>query len=128
MDQELFECKRYFERKQAVANTLTIGQAYSTTGAGTFDYQVEKKKYSVTVISAVGSTVDDSATLQLMVEVPTVGTTTGHTITTWNTRLQSTNYAGLTDDSPSGFYAYGNAYIDIDAEISNGKRNKYNIS
>jgi len=118
--QEVIECRRYFERKQAIANVfLTVGQAFSTSGVyGTFDYQVEKRNTPSISISAEGSSGDVWSWLTVNGGGPTtVGTTIGHTITTWNTRLQSTDYAGLVDDSPSGFYSYGNAYIDIDAEL-----------
>jgi len=119
-NQELIECRRYFERKQAVANTfLTIGQAFNTTAAfGTFDYQVEKRNTPSISFSGEGTGSTQWQWLTAAGGSPSgTGTTSGHTMTTWNTRLQSSSYTGLTNQAPSGFYSFGTAYIDIDAEI-----------
>ena len=119
-NQELIECRRYFERKQAVQNTfLTIGQSFNTTAAyGTFNYQVEKKANPSISFSGEGTSSTDWQWLTTAGGSPSgTGTTTGHTMTTWNARLQAASYTGLTNQAPSGFYSFGAAYIDIDAEL-----------
>ena len=119
-NQELIESRRYFERKQAKQNVfLFIGQAFNTTGAyGTFDYQVEKRADPSVSISAEGTSGDVWGWLTTAGGSPSgAGSTTAHTMTTWNTRFQGLSYTGLTNQAPSGFYAYGTCHVDIDAEI-----------
>ena len=119
-NQELIECRRYFERKQAKQNTfLFIGQAFNTTGAfGTFDYQVEKRNTPSISFSGEGNSSTDWQWLTAAGSSPSgTGTTSGHTMTTWNARLQAASYTGLTNQAPSGFYSFGTAYVDIDAEV-----------
>lgn len=119
-NQELIECRRYFERKQAKANSfLLIGQAYNTTAAyGTFDYQVEKRTDPSVSFSGEGNSSTDWQWLTTAGGSPSgTGSTTGHTMTTWNARLQAGSYTGLTNQAPSGFYSFGTAYVDIDAEL-----------
>ena len=119
-NQELIECRRYFERKQAKANSfLFIGQAFNTTAAyGTFDYQVEKRNDPSVSFSGEGNSSTDWQWLTTAGSSPSgTGTTSAHTMTTWNARLQAASYTGLTNQAPSGFYSFGTAYIDIDAEI-----------
>ena len=119
-NQELIECRRYFERKQAKANTfLCIGSSYTTTAAyGIFDHQVEKRVAPSISLSGEGNGGSDWQWLTTGGSSPSgTGTTTGHTMTTWNTRLQSSGYSGLTNQNVSGFYSFGTAYVDIDAEL-----------
>jgi hypothetical protein len=119
-NQELIECRRYFERKQAKANSfLFIGQAFNTTGAyGTFDYQVEKRNDPSVSFSGEGTGSTQWQWLTAAGGSPSgTGTTSAHTMTTWNARLQAASYTGLTNQAPSGFYSFGTAYIDIDAEL-----------
>ena len=120
LKQELIECRRYFERKQGKANTfLLIGQSFNTTGAyGTFDYQVEKRADPSISFSGEGTGSTQWQWLTAAGGSPSgTGSTTGHTMTTWNARLQAASYTGLTNQAPSGFYSFGTAYVDIDAEI-----------
>ena len=119
-NQELIECRRYFERKQAKQNVfLFIGQTYNTTAAyGTFDYQVEKRADPSVSISAEGTSGDVWGWLTTAGGSPSgAGSTSAHTMSTWNARFQGTSYTGLTNQAPSGFYAYGTCHIDIDAEL-----------
>ena len=119
-NQELIECRRYFERKTAKANTfLLIGQSFNTTAAyGTFNYQVEKKADPSISFSGEGTGSTQWQWLTTAGGSPSgTGSTTGHTMTTWNARLQAASYTGLTNQAPSGFYSFGAAYIDIDAEL-----------
>ena len=119
-NQELIECRRYFERKIAKANTfLLIGQSFNTTAAyGTFDYQVEKRGDPSISFSGEGTGSTQWQWLTTAGGSPSgTGSTTGHTMTTWNARLQAASYTGLTNQAPSGFYSFGTAYVDIDAEI-----------
>ena len=119
-NQELIECRRYFERKQAKQNSfLFIGQSFSTVGAyGTFDYQVEKRNDPSVSISAEGTSGDVWQWLTTAGGSPSgTGSTTAHTMTTWNARFQAASYTGLTNQAPSGFYSFGTAYVDIDAEL-----------
>ena len=119
-NQELIECRRYFERKQAKLNSfLFIGQAYNTTGAyGTFDYQVEKRADPSVSFSPEGTSSTNWQCLTAAGGSPSgTGSTTAHTMTTWNARFQGTGYTGLTNQAPSGFYSFGTAYVDIDAEL-----------
>ena len=119
-NQELIECRRYFERKQAKANTfLCIGSSFNTTAAyGIFDHQVEKRNTPSISLSGEGNGGADWQWLTTAGSSPSgTGTTVGHTMTTWNTRLQSSGYTGLTNQNVSGFYSFGTAYIDIDAEL-----------
>ena len=119
-NQELIECRRYFERKQAKLNVfLFIGQAYNTTGAyGTFDYQVEKRADPSISISGEGTGSTQWQWLTAAGGSPSgTGSTTAHTMTTRNARFQGTGYTGLTNLAPSGFYSFGTAYVDIDAEL-----------
>ena len=119
-NQELIECRRYFERKQAKLNSfLFIGQDYNTTGAyGTFDYQVEKRADPSISISGEGTGSTQWQWLTAAGGSPSgTGSTTAHTMSTWNARFQGTGYTGLTNLAPSGFYSFGTAYVDIDAEL-----------
>jgi hypothetical protein len=119
-NQELIECRRYFERKQAKQYSfLFIGQSFNTTGAyGTFDYQVEKRNDPSVSFSGEGTGSTQWQWLTAAGGSPSgTGTTSAHTMTTWNARLQAASYTGLTNQAPSGFYSFGTAYIDIDAEL-----------
>lgn len=119
-NKELIECRRYFERKQAKANSfLLIGQSFSTTAAyGTFDYQVEKRADPSISFSGEGTGSTQWQWLTTAGGSPSgTGSTTGHTMTTWNARIQAASYTGLTNQAPSGFYSFGTAYVDIDAEL-----------
>ena len=118
--EKLALCQRYFERKQAKANTfLCIGSSFNTTAAyGIFDHQVEKRGTPSISLSGEGNGGSDWQWLTTAGSSPSgTGTTVGHTMTTWNTRLQSSGYTGLTNQNVSGFYSFGTAYIDIDAEL-----------
>tara|TARA_R100001443_G_scaffold110921_2_gene123333 strand:- start:806 stop:1915 length:1110 start_codon:yes stop_codon:yes gene_type:complete len=119
--EEFQDCKRYFERLNYVdASVAFNGNSFSANGAfGALPWTVQKRGTPSVTLSGVGQSSGQWSYLTSNGGYPsTTGSTTAGNINTHQCRINATGYAGLTDDSISGFYCQGASYIDIDAELS----------
>jgi len=117
---ELARCERYFEIIRAHGE-VCMGYSYATTNAtAPIRFRTVKRVAPGTI--TLGTAGQTSGTISFLKPDGNYPTTTGthdvQNITTDGFRIRGNSYVGLTDDSVSPFYAYGNTIVaQVNAEL-----------